>query len=70
MTQTNTADAFGRLSSTSNILGIFSDTYSGIGGQLLQVTHTGANAGFHILSDRQIDDLHLELARTPGKHHV
>ena len=47
MTQTNTADAFGRLSSTSNILGIFTDTYSGIGGQLLKVTHTGANAGFN-----------------------
>jgi len=47
MTQTNTSDAYGRLASTSNALGTFSNTYNGLGGQLTQITHTGANAGFN-----------------------
>jgi RHS repeat-associated protein len=47
MIQTTTPNAYGQIVSVANILGTFTNTYSGLGGQLTQITHTGANAGFN-----------------------
>ena len=47
ITQTTTANAAGQIASIANPLGTFTNTYSVLGGQLTNVTHTGANAGFN-----------------------
>ena len=44
ITQTSTVDAYGRMISVANQLGIFTNTYASIGGPLTAITHTGANA--------------------------
>jgi RHS repeat-associated protein len=45
--QTIVGDAYGRISSISNILGTFTNTYNGVGGPLIQTTQTEGNAGFN-----------------------
>ena len=62
VTQTTVGDAYGRTSSIANILGVFTNTYNGVGGPLTQTTHTGANAGFNTVFTYHGDALARALA--------
>ncbi len=62
MTQTSTADAYGRIDSIANVLGTFTNTYDSVGGPLTQITHTGANAGFDTAFTYLGDDFNRALA--------